>query len=69
VGARPCPIRAITESFDPNSVRAAGRVYTDLFVSQGFGDDRVNPGFTYPVDKSNYDLVGRSFTAGLKMTF
>jgi iron complex outermembrane recepter protein len=82
--------RTTVEVFDPSYVRAAGRIYTDLYLSQGLANNRytvffkvdnlfdvdapyetatVNPGFTYPIDKNNYDVVGRSFTAGIKLTF
>jgi iron complex outermembrane receptor protein len=29
----------------------------------------VNPGFTYPTDKTLYDVLGRYFTAGVKLRF
>jgi iron complex outermembrane receptor protein len=29
----------------------------------------VNPGFTYPTDKTLYDVLGRNFTAGVRLKF
>ncbi|MDO6414705.1 TonB-dependent receptor [Sphingomonas sp. BIUV-7] len=82
--------RTTTEAFDPAFVKAPNKIYTDLYVSQGFDNNRlslfvqvdnlfnvkapllpatVNPGFTYPTDKQNYDIVGRVFTVGAKARF
>ncbi|QJU58315.1 TonB-dependent receptor [Sphingomonas sp. AP4-R1] len=82
--------RTTTEAFDPAFVEAPNKIYTDLYVSQGFDQNRyslfvqvdnlfnvkppllpatVNPGFTYPTDKQNYDIVGRVFTIGAKARF
>lgn len=29
----------------------------------------INPGFTYPTDKTKYDIVGRNFTVGVRLRF